>query len=244
MENRGLTSFHHRPFLSVAPGTLLAVTRSESSSPNTRLLVVVDDRESASRLPGAVAAAWANTCVGRLPVGDVQVGERILIERKTVRDFVASLEDGRLFRQAYALNAACRRPLILIEGEDATDLLGLTGEALRGVLLSLLVGYRIPVFRTDSVLDTAKTVGRIARQEARRLARAAARKRGPTRGRKTLDVLGCVPGVGDLRARSLVDEFGSVRAIADQTEKDLVRVKGIGPVTARNTARVLREEPD
>ncbi|MEN8150439.1 MAG: ERCC4 domain-containing protein [Planctomycetota bacterium] len=216
------------------------MARSDPSPPNARLRVVVDDREGASRLPGAVAAAWANTLVGRLPVGDVQVGERILVERKTLRDFVSSLEDGRLFRQAHALNAACRRPLILLEGEDAFDLLGLSGEALRGVLLSLLVGYRIPVFRTDSVLDTAATVGRIARQEARRIARAAARRRGPTPGRKALDVLGCVPGVGDLRARSLVDEFGSVRKIAQLTEEQLVQAKGIGPATAKNTARAMR----
>jgi len=204
------------------------------------LRIVVDDREGPSGLPAAVQSVWPDTVVGRLPVGDVEVGPRILVERKTVRDFVASLDDGRLFRQAYALNSVCGRPLIIIEGEDATEVLGLSPESLQGVLLSLLVGYRIPLLRTGSVAETAVIVGRIARQERKRLARTTRRDRQPASpGRQALDILGTIPGIGDERARRLVDEFGGVRAVANATEKDLSRVKGIGPVSARAATRAL-----
>jgi len=217
------------------------MTGTDPPTGRTSLRIVVDDREGASRLPAAIASVWPNTAVGRLPIGDVEVGPRVLIERKTVRDFVASLEDGRLFRQAHGLNSVCHRPLIVLEGEDAMDLLGLPAEAFRGVLLSLMLGYRIPVLRTGTVAETAAIVGHIAKQEIRRLARAGARRKtgGAKPGRETLDVLSCIPGIGDFRARKLVDEFGSVRGVANASEKDLTRAPGIGPASARKTASTL-----
>lgn len=98
-------------------------------------------------------------------------------------DFVASLKDDRLFRQAKALNEVCGRPLLIVEGEDAFAALGLPPEALRGVLLALLVGYRIPLLRTVSVDETALTIARVAAQERRRLGPGPRRPRSPRGGR-------------------------------------------------------------
>ena len=40
---------------------------------------------------------------------------RVLIERKTARDLVDSLIDGRLIHQARRLHAAAPRPLLIVE---------------------------------------------------------------------------------------------------------------------------------
>jgi DNA excision repair protein ERCC-4 len=156
----------------------------------------------------------------------------VLVERKTVADFVLSVEDGRLFEQAWALRGASRRPLIVVEGEEPYDAARMSPHALRGILAALLVGYGVPLLRTASVGETAEWVEVIARREERRLARRPAEV-APSDARVAMDVLGAIPGVGDARARRLVERFGSVRAVLAAREDALGDVPGIGPVTAR-----------
>jgi Fanconi anemia group M protein len=202
-----------------------------ANDPATALRITIDDREP-SGFAQAVAARWTPSAVGRLPVGDVEVGSRVLVERKTVPDFVASLEDGRLFRQAAALTRACHRPLLVVEGTEAYEVLGVAPEALRGVLLTLTVAFRLPMLRTSDAAETAECIVRIARHEARRAARLT-RPRTPTPGRQALAVLASIPGVGDERARRLLNAFGSVAAVASASEQELRRVELVGEALAR-----------
>lgn len=196
--------------------------------------VTVDDREVAGGLVDQIAVRWSPTFVGRLVLSDVEIGRRVLVERKTVPDFVASFGDGRLFQQAAAIARGCSRPLLVVEGEEAYEALGLSAGALRGVLLTLLVGFRLPVLRTASTAETAEILTHLAAHEARRHSRHAA-SGAPTRAtaRTALDVLSAIPGVGDRRARVLVSRFGSVRDVMGASEADLDATPGIGPSTAR-----------
>lgn len=59
--------------------------------------------------------------ISRLTVGDYLINDEILIERKTIVDFAASLVDGRLFPQAARLARDGHRTLILIEGPRGID---------------------------------------------------------------------------------------------------------------------------
>ncbi len=209
--------------------------------------ITIDDRENRSGLPAALSRLWSRVAVGRLPVGDIEIGSRILIERKTVGDFVASLADGRLYSQAYALNGACHRPLLIVEGTDATPFMDISPRSLRGAILSLAVGYRIPVLRTDDVEETAQFIAHVAEQEVRRRERSAQRttdspKRRPQR--VAMDVLGAIPGVGDLRARRLIDRFGAVGAVLAATDAELEDVPGVGPAVARSVRRAAAPPED
>ena len=212
---------------------------------SVQIEITVDDRESASGLPEAVAALWTPTRVGRLAVGDVEVGPRVIVERKTVHDLVVSLRDGRLFRQAYALGSAAPRPLLIVEGEDGFAAAGVPPDSLRGLLLTLTIGYRIPLLRTGSTVETAVTIARIAEQEARRAAR-----RGrphpdrPSPERAALAILGTIPGIGDEKARRLVETFGSVRSVAQASEEELTAAAGIGRRSAGRIHEALSGPAD
>lgn len=50
-------------------------------------------------------------------VGDYQITDDIIIERKTVEDFSKSITDKRLYQQAKELVSNCNHPLMIIEGE-------------------------------------------------------------------------------------------------------------------------------
>jgi Fanconi anemia group M protein len=195
--------------------------------------VVVDDRESRAGLADVLRRAGLAIEIARLPVGDVAIGARILVERKTTADFAASIADRRLFDQAYALRGACSRPLIVIEGDDAAAFGRISVENARGALTALVVSYGIPVLRTQSLDDTAVWIGLIVARETQRLerlARAAKRRAEP---RTSLDVLCAIPGVGPRRASSLVEHLGSPRAVFNAEQRTLRDVPGVGPVVAR-----------
>jgi DNA excision repair protein ERCC-4 len=210
---------------------------SEAGKPIS-ITVVVDDREPRPGLADAIASIGRPVVVGRLPVGDVEIGPRVLIERKTVADFVLSVEDGRLFEQAWALRGASWRPLLVVEGEAPYDAARLSSRQMRGILASLVVGCGVPLLRTASTSETALWVDAIARQEERRLARRGPRTK-PTDARVAMDVLGAIPGVGDGRARRLVERFGSVAGVTGADERDLCEVPGIGLTTARAIREAL-----
>ncbi len=208
------------------------------------LRIVVDDREQAGGLIEELAQQWPRVCVGRLPAGDVEIGRRVLVERKTVADFVASLDDGRLWAQAGLLTRVCERPLLVIEGEDPLELAGLGPKPLRGVFLTLMIQLRIPLLRTSSVDETAEFLAQLAAQESRRAApppRSPAPR--PHAVRAALDLLGAIPGVGDYKARRLLDSFGSVKEVINAPENALRDAPGIGPVTARAVRRTADSGP-
>ena len=60
--------------------------------------------------------------MARLTVGDYLINDEVLIERKTLADFAASLVDGRLFPQAARLARDDHRSLMLIEGPPTTSM--------------------------------------------------------------------------------------------------------------------------
>jgi ERCC4-type nuclease len=97
--------------------------------------------------------------VQTMVVGDIQIGT-LLIERKTVKDFEASVLDGRYREQRTRLLSHCQtngfRPLYIIEGD--LDRLGgkLAKQALRKFLTRLTLRYGVPVLQTESTEDTAK----------------------------------------------------------------------------------------
>lgn len=207
------------------------------TEPPPRPLVTIDDRETRSGLPEAVAARWPRVAVGRLAVGDIEIEGDVTIERKTVSDFVASLRDGRLRAQAYALGGYAWRRLLIVEGRDVTDWMAVHPNSLRNMLLSLLVGYRVPLLRTDDVEETAEVIAILARHAARRGASryGDTKKAAPRvpRARVAAEMLGAIPGVGDRRASQLLTHFGSVQSVLAADEKELRDADGIGRATAR-----------
>jgi len=80
------------------------------------MAITVDDREAASGIVELLKEHRWEVSVRRLTVGDYRIGEEALIERKSGCDFVLSIVDGRLFRQASRLKKQGLRTAILIEG--------------------------------------------------------------------------------------------------------------------------------
>ncbi len=80
--------------------------------------ILIDDRETSSKVVEALSNMGAAVRLERLPYGDYAIGDRILIERKTARDFADTLINRDLLGQAKAMAEAVTRPVLIIEGGD------------------------------------------------------------------------------------------------------------------------------
>ena len=126
--------------------------------------ILIDHREMNSTLPSYLASLGFKTRITHLPHGDLRLSERILIERKTARDLLASIKDGRLLNQCRSLRASAARPMLLIEtGGDASY--GLHPNAVLGALAHITLDMGIPVMMTKDAMETAHFVSIAAQRE-------------------------------------------------------------------------------
>jgi DNA excision repair protein ERCC-4 len=211
-----------------------------------RILIIADDREVVSGVPDLLAQMpEVELRSGRLVVGDYQIEESALIERKAASDFAQSLVTGRLFEQAARMESSDLRPAYILEGGSADwAALGVRREALQGALITLMLIFDIPVLRAVDAAETARLILYAGQQLARLRdphhapSRQAKAKRKRTRQVRLLQTL---PGVGGERARLLLDHFGSVRACFEAQMDELQKIDGIGPKTAQAIFDTIQE---
>ncbi|RJU96913.1 MAG: hypothetical protein DWC10_05740 [Candidatus Poseidoniales archaeon] len=124
----------------------------------------IDHREANSTLPAYLNGLGFNTVLTRLPWGDIRLSERVLIERKTARDLLASIKNGRLLEQCRSLQAHARRPLLLVEtGGDGHY--GLHPNSALGAMAHITLDLGIPVMMVRDAQEAAHFVGIAAKRE-------------------------------------------------------------------------------
>jgi DNA excision repair protein ERCC-4 len=213
--------------------------------PNEKVQIVVDHRERPSGVVVAELQRFDGVVVkmDRLTVGDYCIDGAVLLERKTASDFAQSLFDGRLFRQAGRLANSHLRAAYVIEGTSAEWAgLGVSREALQGALITLMLIFDLPVFRSAGPVESARLIHFIGSQLVRlrdpgyapyRQAKAKRKKN------RQLRILQSLPGIGSDRAKRLLESFKTVRACFCATPAELVEVEGIGPKTAAAIDKVI-----
>lgn len=207
------------------------------------LKVVVDDRELDCSVVDVLRQIDGITIQSsRLSVGDYIVDERCVFERKTLRDFAASIKDGRLFTQASRLAAISEQTVLVLEGR-AKDLADseMRREAFQGALITLMLVYRLPVLRSLDAVETAHLMIYAARQlrgqsKGISLFR---QRRSKNKRRSQLRVLQSLPGIGPERAIALLDYCRSVQAVMMADQDRLEGIPGIGNKTAAGIRWVL-----
>jgi ERCC4-type nuclease len=213
---------------------------------NAPVRILVDDRE---RVDGKVLSALAarddvTVEVARLEVGDYRVERRVVVERKTVADFGASLIDGRLFRQVAALALAPERAALIIEGDhQAWHDTGVRREALQGALITIGVFFGVAILHSDAPEETARLLVYLGRQAQRTAQGGLPRPGYRPKGKRArqLFLLQGLPGVGPERAARLLERFGSVQAVVTASADELATVDGIGRKTAEKMRWAVQE---
>ncbi len=210
--------------------------------------IVVDTREAAKNKDIVEGLVRKGLRVARaaLNAGDYYLlapeGKKpILVERKTVNDFLNSIRDNRVWEQARLLREAAEedgaQPIILLEGW-----LGIAEKkrnwniaAVLRILDELILDWRIPVLPSPNKQGTiawlaakAKSLGRV---EEKRVVRLRVEKKPMGIRERILYVAESI--IGPRLARRLLEHFGTLRAVANASIAELMRVEGIGEKRAQ-----------
>ena len=125
----------------------------ESMIPTTGQRIILDHRESSSTLAAYLRSMGFQVEFQHLDCGDIKITEEVLVERKTSRDLLNSITDGRLMKQCHKLIKNCKYPLLLIElGEVGS---AVHPNAVLGAMAHITLDIGIPVMMTKNTLESA-----------------------------------------------------------------------------------------
>ncbi len=209
------------------------------TSVSGRVVIYADAREK--KLIKILMEMGADVRVKQIDVGDFQISASVGIERKTARDFVNSIVDGRLFNQLRNLAEAFERPILVIEGRDFYHR-NVHPNAIRGAIASAILDFNMPVVFTENERETALFLITLAKreQEEKNGTIAIRVKKRPKRLEELQEfVVAGLPGVNTKLAKKLLQHFGSVRKVFSASEQELQKVEGIGRKKAREITKLL-----
>ncbi len=194
--------------------------------------IVADDRECKSGvIESLLEIENVEIDIRRLPLGDYQIGDRVIVERKTLKDFAISIIDGRLFKQMIYMANSKLEGVLILEGKPSNSAeIGIAREAMQGALITVSLIIGIPVLRSKNPTETANLIVYIGRK-IESITNGGVQRHGyQPKGLRYRQryILQGLPGVGRERADRLLDRFGSVEAVISAGIDDLQTVDGIG----------------
>lgn len=204
-------------------------------------VVFADTREGNSKVIRHLSEMEIDVKVQAMAVGDYQVSDEVVIERKTANDFVDSIVDKRLFKQARSLMEEFKRPLIILEGDDLYNGM-INPNAIRGSIASIALDFGISIIPTRNAQDTAAMIKRIAIREQsgeKTPIQIRTDKKPVNLWEQQLFIVESLPNIGPVNAKNLLEHFGTVANIINASESQLQEVEGIGKKTAANIRKVV-----
>ena len=206
------------------------------------LRIIVDEREQKSGIPELLKSVGLNIEMKTLPIGDYIVAPETVVERKSIRDLMSSVFDGRLFDQCSRLKEHFAFPIILVEGnvdeiEDITD----NPLIFYGALSTVAINFKIPIIPTPNATHTAKLlVSLCSRKDSPKGPYLKKIKKSPDLQRQQLSVLCSLPGIGEKFAVRLLKKFGTPINVFTATTIELAKVEGLGEARAKKITKMLK----
>ncbi len=206
-----------------------------------KLRIVVDERERKSGIPDLLRAVGINIEMKTLPVGDYIVAPETVVERKSIKDLISSVFDGRLFDQCNRLKENFQFPIILMEG-NMDEINEITENPLifYGAVSSIALDFKIPVIATPSADHTAKLlVSLCSRKDLPKGPFLKKIKKSNDIQKQQLVALSSLPGVGEKLAIRMLEKFGSPSKVFNASSTELAKVQGLGNARAKKNKKML-----
>lgn len=204
-----------------------------------------------------IVTTWEIT---QLPLGDFLLGSEsggVLVERKSTPDFLSSIRSNRLWDQllrfmkaSTVLGYLVKRKLLIIHGTfDVTELDQPPAfwSRLMGAYMEILFVYDIPVILAEDDEAFSECMRILIKREKSKkndlLPQSRWFRKHLSPDLPEMDVkryvLSSIPTVGDALAGNLLDHFGTIKAVAHASKKQLQRVEGIGNVKAERIYEIF-----
>jgi len=208
--------------------------------------VIIDNRELHSNIINLLIEKGIEVEIKNLEVGDFIASDRVVIERKTVKDFLQSIIDKRIFEQASKMNETYEKPIIIIEGEeDIYSERNIHPNALRGVIISLAVDFKIPIIFSQSEEETALFIQKLAEREQIEQKRIPSirNEKKPLQDKYIQEyIVSSLPGVGRTTAIKMLEHFKNLQNIFNAKQEDLKNVERIGEEKSKRIREIIERE--
>jgi DNA excision repair protein ERCC-4 len=218
--------------------------------------IVVDERERNSNIPELLRNAGAVIDFTQLKVGDYVVSSETAVERKTVRDLISSIYDGRLFLQCSDLVKHYQKPLLVVQGNiaelaEAPEDMGDMDTKLHAermplaydALITVATEFRIPIIHTPSAEQTAQLLVTLVNRSL-----SEGKATGPLLRKikkenpiyiQQLSVLASLPGVGEKLAARMLKKFHTPIRALNASAAELATIPGFGLTRAERVRKIL-----
>ncbi len=205
------------------------------------LRIIADERERKSGIPNLLKSVGMNLEMKTLPIGDYIVAPETVVERKSIRDLMASVFDGRLYDQCTRLKEHFEHPIVLMEG-NVDEIEEITENPLifYGALSTVVLDFKIPVIPTPSAAHTAKLlVSMCLRTGIPKGPYLKKIKKSADLEKQQLSVLCSLPGIGEKFAVRMLAKFGTPLKVFSATVAELAKVEGLGEARAKKIKKTL-----
>ncbi|MEO2220961.1 MAG: ERCC4 domain-containing protein [Nitrosopumilus sp.] len=205
------------------------------------LRIIVDERERKSGIPELLKSVGMGVEMKTLLIGDYIVAPETIVERKSIKDLMASVFDGRLYDQCTRLKEHFEHPIILVEGnvdeiEEITD----NPLVFYGALSTVVLEFKIPIIPTPSASHTAKLlVSMCSRKDAPKGPYLKKIKKSSNLETQQLSSLCSLPGIGEKFAVRMLEKFGTPLKVFSATTSELAKVEGLGEARAKKIKNML-----
>lgn len=199
----------------------------ENKENKTKMKIIIDHHEKNSLVASELVHLGCEIEFKHLEVGDYFIAN-IVIERKTVSDFISSMLNKRLLKQLENMKEL-KEKLLIIEGIEEQELLNeesnLAPNAIRGMLLSIILKYNVPIIFSKNYEDTAKYLYILAKKQDKETSLFARRKSSNVKEQMQY-ILEGFPGIGPKTAKKLLKEYKTIKNIINAPQENLEKIIG------------------
>jgi ERCC4-related helicase len=208
-----------------------------------KIIIKADYREKGSALLKELLSQGVDLDLENLPVGDYHISKEVVLEFKTIGDFVDSILDGRLLSQARDLKQY-KKPFILLQGdEDLYSQRMIHPNAIRGMIASLSINFGIPIIRTMNPKDSAEFIKVIAKREQVEKDDFQMHQSKPLSEKAVQEyIVSSFPGIGISLAKPILEQFKTIKNFVNASEDELKKVDLIGQKKANKIKEIVEKE--
>lgn len=205
------------------------------------LRIIVDERERKSGIPELLKAIGMEIEMKTLSIGDYIVAPETIVERKSIKDLMASVFDGRLYDQCNRLKEHFEHPIVVVEGnvdeiEEITD----NPLVFYGALSRIALEFKIPIIPTPSASHTAKLlVSMCSKKDGSTGPYLKKIKKSSNLETQQLSTLCSLPGIGEKLAVRMLEKFGTPLKVFSATTSELSKIEGLGEARAKKIKNML-----
>ena len=202
--------------------------------------LVVDHREKSNSLMTHLMQMNVKIRPEQLQIGDYIVSDRIAIERKSTKDFVASILNETLKSQLTQLKEAYKIPILILEGKGFHQS-GMHPNSIRGMITSILLDFNIQIIFTKDEKDTAEYLIYLANREQFKKKRRVqkVKMKLSSLADEQIALVAQLPIINRKKARELLLEFKTPANIFNKSQIELIKVRGIGKISANRIDLIL-----